>query len=74
MVFLFPQFFLFLSKLSILAKLLLIFHQLLVDAANYFYLQREEGLANEMVAVLPKIKAVVGDHPDPKFDPAQNTD
>jgi len=32
-----------------------------------------EGLTKEMIAVLPKIKAVVGDHPDdmsnPKFNP-----
>ena len=27
-----------------------------------------------MIAVLPKIKAVVGDHPDPMSDPAQNPD
>jgi len=33
-----------------------------------------EGLTAEMIAVLPKIKAVVGDHPDPMSDPEQNPD
>lgn len=29
-----------------------------------------EGLNADMIAVLPKIKAVVGDHPDPMSDPS----
>jgi len=33
-----------------------------------------EGLTYEMIAVLPKIKAVVGDHPDPLSDIEMNPD
>jgi hypothetical protein len=33
-----------------------------------------EGLTNDMINILPKIKAIVADHPDPMMDPKQNPD
>ena len=33
-----------------------------------------KGLTADMIAVLPKIKAIVGDHPDPMSDSTKNPD
>lgn len=33
-----------------------------------------EGLTPEMISVLPRIKAIIGDHPDAMYDPKLNPD
>ena len=38
------------------------------------YSNHGQGLTPELYNILPKIKAVVGDHPDPMSDPKQNPD